>query len=83
MPINEAGRNMTATIEVGQPEMVDGPAGAQAAFRVKPILSTRVQRRQAVDATIWITADARRVPIAADITAGFGRVRLKLVDYRP
>jgi hypothetical protein len=83
MPINEAGRNMKATIEVGQPEMVDGPEGAQSAFRVKPILSTRVQRRQAVDATIWITADARRVPIAADITAGFGRVRLKLVDYRP
>jgi hypothetical protein len=83
MPINEAGRNMKATIEVGAPESVEGPAGSQPAFRVKPTLGTRVQRRQAVDATIWISTDARRVPIAADITAGFGRVRLKLVDYRP
>jgi hypothetical protein len=36
-----------------------------------------------VDATIWISADERRLPLAADITAGFGRVRLKLVNYRP
>jgi hypothetical protein len=43
----------------------------------------RVQRRQPVTATIWISADGRRVPLAADVEAGFGRVRLKLVDYRP
>ena len=83
MPINEAGRNMTATIEVSGPEHVEGPNGSQPAFRVQPRLRTRVQRRQAVDATIWISADAKRIPLAADITAGFGRVRLKLVDYRP
>jgi hypothetical protein len=50
---------------------------------VQPRLATRVQRRQAVEATIWISADDRRVPLAAEIAAGFGRVRLKLVDYRP
>jgi hypothetical protein len=83
VPINEAGRNMTATIEVTGEEIVDGPNGPQAAFSVQPRITTRVQRRQGVDATIWISADARRVPLAADITAGFGRVRLKLVDYRP
>jgi hypothetical protein len=83
VPINEAGRNMTATIEVSGPETVAGLAGPQPAFRIRPRLSTRVQRRQAVDATIWISADHQRVPLAADISAGFGRVRLKLVDYRP
>ena len=57
-------------------------ADLRAAYRVEPRLTTRVQRRQAVEATIWISADARRVPLAADVTAGFGRVRLKLVDYR-
>jgi uncharacterized protein DUF3108/predicted membrane protein DUF2079 len=83
MPINEAGRNMKATIAIGAPETVDAAGGPQPAFRVEPRLTTRVQRRQGIDATIWISADARRVPLAADITAGFGRVRLKLVDYRP
>ena len=83
MPINEAGRNMKATITVGALETVDATGGPQPAFRIEPRLTTRVQRRQGIDATIWISADARRVPLAADITAGFGRVRLKLVDYRP
>ena len=83
MPINEAGRNMKAVITVGPPETIDAFGGPQPAYRVEPRLTTRVQRRQAVEATIWISADARRVPLAADITAGFGRVRLKLVDYRP
>ncbi len=83
MPVNEAGRNMKAVVTVGAPETVDAFGGPQAAYRVEPRLTTRVQRRQAVEATLWISADARRVPLAADITAGFGRVRLKLVDYRP
>lgn len=84
IPINEAGRNMKATITVEGPEpVVEATGGPQPAFRLVPRLSTRVQRRRAIDATIWISADSRRVPLAADITAGFGRVRLKLVDYRP
>jgi hypothetical protein len=83
IPINEAGRNMKATITVGAPESVDAAGGPLPAFRVEPRVATRVQRRQGIDATIWISADSRRVPLAADITAGFGRVRLKLVDYRP
>ncbi len=84
MPINEGGRNMKATLAVGPlQEMVQAFGGAQAAYRVEPRFTTRVQRRQAVEATIWISADARRVPLQADVTGGFGRVRLKLVDYRP
>jgi hypothetical protein len=83
MPINEAGRNLKATITVGAPEIVDTAGGARPAWRVEPRLTTRVQRRQAIAATIWISTDARRVPVAADVAAGFGRVRLKLVDYRP
>ena len=83
MPINEAGRNMKATITVAAPETVEAAGGPQPAFRLEPRLTTRVQRRQAIEATIWISADARRVPLAAEITAGFGRVRVKLVDYRP
>jgi len=82
MPINEAGRNMKAVITVGPAETIDAFGGPQPAYRVEPRLTTRVPRRQAVAATIWISTDARRVPLAADVAAGFGRVRLKLVDYR-
>ena len=60
MPINEAGRNMKATIAIGAPETVDAAGGPQPAFRVEPRLTTRVQRRQGIDATIWIRCHARR-----------------------
>jgi hypothetical protein len=83
MPINEAGRNQKATITVGPLETIDTVNGPQPAFPVRPEITARVQRRQGIDATIWISADARRLPLQADITAGFGRVLLKLVDYRP
>ncbi|HJU43431.1 MAG TPA: DUF3108 domain-containing protein [Vicinamibacterales bacterium] len=83
VPINEAGRNQKATIRVGAPESIATPGGPRFAFPVRPQLTARVQRRQGIDATIWISADRQRVPLQADITAGFGRVLLKLVDYRP
>jgi hypothetical protein len=83
MPINEAGRNQQATITVGPPENIDVQGRSQPAFRIRPQLTARIQRRQGIDATIWISADERRLPLQADITAGFGRVLLKLVDYRP
>lgn len=83
MPINEAGRNQTATISVAPVEHVEIQGRSQPALPVRPRVTTRIQRRQGIDATIWISADARRVPLQADITAGFGRVLLKLVDYRP
>jgi hypothetical protein len=83
LPINDGGRNMTASVTVVGRERVDAEGRTQDAVRFEPVISTRVQRRQPVRATIWISADDRRVPLAADIAAGFGRLSLKLVDYRP
>ncbi len=83
MPINEAGRNQLAAITVGPPETVEVLGATQSALRVRPVLTERLRRRQSIDATIWISADERRLPLVADVSAGFGRVLLKLVDYRP
>jgi hypothetical protein len=33
--------------------------------------------------TVWLSADRAHIPLAAEIDASFGRLRLKLVDYRP
>lgn len=83
LPINEGGRNMTASVTIVGRERVDAEGRTQDAVRLEPVISTRVQRRQPIRATIWISADDRRVPLLADVAAGFGRVSLKLVDYRP
>ena len=83
VPINEAGRNQHAAVTVGARMTIDTPNGPQPVFPVRPEITARVQRRQGIAATIFISADARRLPLQADISAGFGRVLLKLVDYRP
>ena len=56
---------------------------AVGALRLEPRFAARVQRRQAIESTIWLSDDERRVPLMVEVAAGFGRVRLKLVDYRP
>jgi hypothetical protein len=68
---------------VGPQDLIATPGGPLPAFRVQPRVIARVPRRRPVDATIWISADRRRVPLQADISGGFGRLQLKLVDYRP
>ena len=83
MPVNEAGRNLKAAVAVAAQEFVEVMHAPRPAFRVEPKLTARVERRQALRATIWLSADDLRVPLIADIEAGFGRLRLKLVDYRP
>lgn len=83
LPVNDAGRSLSLEVRVGDRETIDIGGRVEDAFRVQPRIVARVERRRPIDATIWLSADGRRLPLAADISAGFGRVRLKLVDYRP
>jgi hypothetical protein len=53
------------------------------AVRLRVAIERRLQRRQGISATIWLSADTRRVPIRLDVAAGFGEVRVERVDYRP
>ncbi len=83
MPLNEAGRSLALTVSVPVREAVVIDGASIPALRLEPRFSARVQRRQPIESTIWLSDDARRVPLMVEVAAGFGRVRLKLVDYRP
>lgn len=83
LPLNEAGRNLALTVSVPARETITVNGAAVSALRVEPRFTARVQRRQAIESTLWLSDDARRVPLMVEVAAGFGRVRLKLVDYRP
>ena len=83
LPVNETGRGLRLHLVVGDREMVATPQGPVEAYRVVPRLIERAPRRQPVDATFWISTDTRHLLVAAEISAQFGRVRLKLVDYQP
>ena len=82
VPINEGGNNLVMQVAVGEHEMLDVGGTQQPTLRLEPRLMRRIERRRPINMTIWLSADERRVPVRAFIDAGFGRVRLDLVDYR-
>ena len=83
LPLNEAGRNLALTVTVVARETITLDGAQVSALRVEPRFTARVQRRQPIESTLWLSDDGRRVPLVVEVAAGFGRVRLKLVDYRP
>jgi hypothetical protein len=83
MPINEAGRGLALDVAVAARETIQASGREWTALRVEPRIVVRVQRRQPIVATLWLSDDERRLPLVVELAAGFGRVRLELVDYRP
>jgi hypothetical protein len=83
IPVNDAGRHLTARVRVEGVESVSTATGVAQALRLDVSLDRGLERRQGVSATLWMATDARRVPVRLDLSAGFGRVRVELVDYRP
>jgi hypothetical protein len=53
------------------------------AWRLTPRLARRVEARAQPQSTLWLSSDGRQVPLAIDIDAGFGHVRLELESYSP
>jgi hypothetical protein len=82
-PVNEAGRNLVVELVVDGVERVSAGGASVEATRVTPTMQRRVEDRQPVVSTLWLSNDARRVPVLLDLDAGFGHVRVELVSYRP
>jgi hypothetical protein len=81
LPINDAGQPLAVELRVTGQESLTTPLGSVSTFKLEPrVLSG--QRRD-VQTAVWLTDDARHLPVLVEIAAGFGRLRVKLVDYRP
>jgi hypothetical protein len=81
IPVNEAGRNLVVDVVVTGRESVQIQGKSQEAIRIEPRVRRPAERRRPGIATIWLSADARRVPLAFDVEASFGKVRIELVSY--
>jgi hypothetical protein len=81
VPVNDNGRNLILDVRVDGIEPITIAGHAHDALRVTPILRQRIERRQPLDITVWLSRDARQIPLAADVRAGFGTVRLELERY--
>jgi hypothetical protein len=51
------------------------------ALRIEPRIVHRVERRASPTATVWLDPDRGHVPLAMNVDAAFGRVRLELTRY--
>jgi hypothetical protein len=83
IPVNEAGRSLIVDLKVVGRETIAMQGRQLATIRLDPRLRRRVERRQPVRAMLWLSDDDRKVPVAMDIEAAFGRVRLELISYTP
>jgi hypothetical protein len=80
-PVNEGGRNVLVELSVDGIERVHVQGQDVDAIRVTPTLKRRVENRQPLASTIWLSNDQRRVPLVLELDAGFGHVRVELVSY--
>ncbi len=83
VPVNDMGRNLTLQSGPLLAETIDWQGKRVPALRMRPALVQRVQRRAPPAIDLWLSADDRRVPLRIDVAAGFGRVRVELVESLP
>jgi len=83
MPVNDGGRNSVVEFSVNGPETIVVQGQSRQAFRIDPRIEHRVERRTPPSATVWLDAAASRVPLAIDVDAAFGRIRMELTHYEP
>jgi hypothetical protein len=81
VPINDGGRNGIVDIGVAGVETIVLQGRQRRAIRLDPRIDHRVERRTPPSATVWLDPEAAHVPLAVDITAAFGTVRLELTAY--
>jgi hypothetical protein len=83
IPVNDLGRSLTVELRAGHEETIEAEGRSQTVLRVEGRMEYRVERRRSPRATLWMTTDARRIPVAIDIDAPFGSFRAELIGYQP
>jgi hypothetical protein len=80
-PVNEGGRNSIVEFSVRGTEAIVVQGQTRQAIRLEPRIEHRVERRAAPSATVWLDADSTHLPLAVEVDATFGRVRMELTQY--
>ncbi|RPJ76728.1 MAG: DUF3108 domain-containing protein [Acidobacteria bacterium] len=80
-PVLEGGRTYTVSLAAEGTERIGKGADAVDALRVVPQFLGSGGRQRALKITLFLSPDARRVPILILLDAGFGSFRLELASY--
>jgi len=79
--VNDAGREFPLDVRVIGPEPVTVNGRAQDAIRLEPRFAAGGERPE-IHAVVWVSRDARRVPLSIAVTTSVGSFGLELVDYQ-
>jgi len=82
IPVNDMGRNLTLQSGPLRADTIEWRGQRVPVLRMQPTLVQRVQRRAPPVIDLWLSADGRRLPLRIDVAAGFGRVRVELIESR-
>lgn len=78
VPVNDMGRTLVIDVSAGKIEWVAWQGRRVEALRLDVALDPRVQTRKPPEIRVWLSRDARRLPIVAEVDAGFGALHLEL-----
>ena len=83
VPVFSGTDTFTLHAEVEGPEAVSTPAGRFDAIRLKVRLGFKDKFRTDRDSHVWLSADARRIPVRMSADFAVGSVTATLTAYRP
>jgi hypothetical protein len=82
IPVNESGRNVAVHLMVVGEEMVTVGGRSTSALRIQPTLRYAVETRRPIQITLWLSHDARHLPLIMAFDTDFGAFRAELQSYR-
>jgi hypothetical protein len=82
MPVSDNGRLYKIEIEVGAAEKVKTPLGEISSWRLKPTIVDAQGQTQGRNMAIWVSDDARRLPVKYQAEVGVGSFNLTLREAR-
>ena len=82
MPVSDNGINYTVRFDVGMPERVKTPMGEQSASRIRLSVFDDKNRPVGRNVAIWLSEDARRLPLKLQADLPVGSFNLLLRDVK-
>lgn len=83
LSVTDSGLVYKLPVVVTGREQVDSPLGKQWCFRIEPEVFGRGRLiEQKGKMVIWMTEDSRRIPVKGRIDSQYGKIEIKLKDYR-
>ena len=83
VPNHTDGKNYPVEVRVLRRETVTVPAGTFACVVVEPLLKSAGLFKQEGSLTIWLTDDARRMPVLMKSKVAVGSIAAELESFRP